>query len=140
MATTTTSVRAPRGTRVLTQAFFSAADAIPEPHRAAVVKAALAAIRNELKAAREKAAAAKVKAKSASAVKKAAPKPDAKIAASVKAGNAKKIGRPAGTKNKPKIVEEPVVVAEEAVPKATKKTAPAAKARKRIAVEQIAAE
>jgi hypothetical protein len=75
MATATTSARAPRGTKVLTQAFFSAADEIPEPHRAAVIKAALVAIREEMKVAREKASAAKAKAKSASSVKKTVAKP-----------------------------------------------------------------
>ncbi len=145
MAKATTSTRAPRGTKVLTQAFFSAADAIPEPQRATVIKAALSTIRDELKAAREKAAAAKVKAKSASPAKGFASKPVKKVAPKTaaktgKAGTAKKIGRPAGTKNKPKIVEAPVVVAEEAAPKVTKKVAPKAKAPKRAGAEQMAAE
>jgi hypothetical protein len=62
MAKAATSSRAPRGTRVLTQAFFAAADEIPEGQRDAVVKAALASIRDTLKEAREKAKAAKAKA------------------------------------------------------------------------------
>jgi hypothetical protein len=118
----TTATRAPRGTKVLTQAFFSAADAIAEPQRAAVVKAALAAIRDELKAIREKAAAAKAKAKPASpvkkvvakSVKKAAPKATAKKAAKaapVKA--AKRGGRPLGSKNKPKASPAPLSIAAE---------------------------
>ena len=41
------SARAPRGTRVLTQAFFSAAEEIPEGQRDAVVKAAFASIRDK---------------------------------------------------------------------------------------------
>ena len=55
----------PRAARdkILAKAFFDAADEISEPQRAEVIKAALALIRDELKAAREKAAAAKVKAK-----------------------------------------------------------------------------
>jgi hypothetical protein len=117
MAKATTSTRAPRGIKTLTQAFFGAADAIPEAQRAAVIKAALTAIRNELKADREKAAAAKAKAKSASLAKKAVAKPGkkaAKMAAPIKAGTAKKIGRPVGSKKKPKVVEAPVVVAKEA--------------------------
>jgi len=61
-----TATRAPRGTKTLTQAFFSAADGIPEPQRAAVVKAALAAIRDELKENRDKAKAAKDKAEAKS--------------------------------------------------------------------------
>jgi hypothetical protein len=49
--------------KTLTQAFFSAADSIAEPQRAAVVKAALAAIRDQLKDDRDKTKAAKAKAK-----------------------------------------------------------------------------
>jgi hypothetical protein len=140
MAQATTSARAPRGTKVLTQAFFSAADAIPEPQRTTVIKAALAAIRDELKAVREKAAAARAKAKSASSakkaagkpVKKAAPKATTEMAVPVKAGGAKKMGRPVGSKNKPKVVEAPVVAA--------KKAAPKARAAKQAPIEQMAAE
>ena len=104
MATASTS-RAPRGTKVLAQAFFAAADNIPEAQRGAVVKAALALIRDDLKVAREKAAAAKTKAKGKSAT--AAP--------------AKKMGRPVGSKNKAKA---PVAA------KATKVAAKRAKAKK----------
>ena len=63
-----------------------AANNIPEAERAAVIKAALALIRDDLKVAREKAAAAKTKAKGKSAT----------------ATPAKKIGRPTGSKNKAK--------------------------------------
>jgi hypothetical protein len=149
MATATTSARAPRGTKALTQAFFSAAAAIPEPQRAAVIKAALSGIRDELKAVREKAAAAKAKSKSAAPAKKVASKPakkatkpkaSSKTAAPTKAGTAKKMGRPAGMKNKPKLVEAPVVVAEEAAPKVAKKVRSKAKAPEQAAVEQMAAE
>ena len=63
MAKAAASSRAPRGTRVLTQAFFSAAEEIPEGQRDAVVKAAFASIRDALKEARDKAKAAKDKAK-----------------------------------------------------------------------------
>jgi hypothetical protein len=63
MAKPSSATRAPRGTKILAKAFFAAADEIPEPQRAEVVKAALALIRDELKAAREKVAAAKAKAK-----------------------------------------------------------------------------
>jgi ubiquinone biosynthesis protein UbiJ len=72
----TATARAPRGTKVLTQAFFSAADSIPEAQRAAVVKAALAAIRDELRNTRDKARIAKAKAKAKSAPK--APRKPAK--------------------------------------------------------------
>jgi hypothetical protein len=63
MPQATTFTRALRGTKVLTQAFFIGAGEIPEAQRAAVVKAALIAIRDEIKASREKAAIAKTKAK-----------------------------------------------------------------------------
>jgi hypothetical protein len=63
MAKSSSSTRAPRGTKILAKAFFDAADEIPDSQRAEVVKAALALIRDELKAAREKVAAANAKAK-----------------------------------------------------------------------------
>jgi hypothetical protein len=111
MATATTSIRAPRGTKALTQAFFSAAAATPEPQRAAVIKAALSGIRTELKTVREKASAAKAKAKSAAPAKKIASKP------------VKKAAPKAGAKS-----ATPV------------KAGPKAKTTKRAAIEQIAAE
>jgi hypothetical protein len=55
------ATRALRGTKTLTRAFFDAADTIPLDKRPAVVKAALASIRDELKIAREKAKSAKSK-------------------------------------------------------------------------------
>jgi hypothetical protein len=55
------ATRALRGTKTLTRAFFDAADTIPLDKRPAVVKAALASIRDELKMAREKAKSAKSK-------------------------------------------------------------------------------
>jgi hypothetical protein len=55
--------RAPRGTRPVSQAFFTALDAVPEAQRAAVAKAAQVAIRDELKARREKSKATAAKAK-----------------------------------------------------------------------------
>jgi len=108
MAKATTTGRAPRGTKVLTQAFFAAADAIPEPQRPAVVKAALAAIRDEIKAAREKAAAAKAKAKSASPVKKAAPRPAKKPAPKKTA-----LKKAAAKKSAAKVTPPPVDLAAE---------------------------
>jgi|HubBroStandDraft_3_1064219.scaffolds.fasta_scaffold1362740_1 hypothetical protein len=85
------TARAPRGTKILTKAFFDAAEEIPETVRADVVKASLALIRETLKVNREKASTARAKAKPAKVVKavKAAPK---------------KTGRPLGSKNKPKVV------------------------------------
>ena len=55
------ATRALRGTKTLTRAFFDAADTIPLDRRPAVVKAALASIRDELKVAREKAKVTKSK-------------------------------------------------------------------------------
>jgi hypothetical protein len=70
-----TTARAPRGTKILIKAFFSAADEIPEGQRDEVVKAAFAGIRDEMKAVREKEKATKAKAREATAKppKKAAP-------------------------------------------------------------------
>lgn len=50
----TTSNRAPRGTKPVSQAFFTALDAVPEASRAAVAKAAQAMIRDEMKARKDK--------------------------------------------------------------------------------------
>jgi hypothetical protein len=72
------ATRALRGTKTLTKAFFDAADTIPLDRRAAVVKAALASIRDELKAAREKAKVLKVKSTAMAAKKAPAAKPAAK--------------------------------------------------------------
>jgi hypothetical protein len=55
------ATRALRGTKTLTRAFYDAADTIPLDKRPAVVKAALASIRDDLKVAREKAKVAKAK-------------------------------------------------------------------------------
>jgi len=110
--------RAPRGTKVLMQAFFVAADEIAEAARPAVIKAALAAIRDQLKADREKAAAAKAKAagktpvkagaKKAApetvAAKKAAPKAASKVAAKAPA---KAKARKAPAKRAQKAAAEP---------------------------------
>jgi len=70
----TGAARAPRGTKPVSQAFFTALDAIPEAQRAAVAKAAQVVIRDELKARREKtkATAAKAKAQPRTPVSKSA--------------------------------------------------------------------
>jgi hypothetical protein len=59
----TTTTRAPRGTKPVSQAFFAALNAVPELTRSAVAKAAQAMIRDELKARREKIKASAVKEK-----------------------------------------------------------------------------
>ena len=113
---TAAATRAPRGTKSLTQAFFAAANDVPEAQRDAVVKSALAAIRDELKEARDKAkiAKAKAKAKSGKTVKAApgarngakAPKPSP--AAAPKAGKATaKPGRKASSKPARETVPDP---------------------------------
>jgi hypothetical protein len=89
------TTRAPRGTKTLTKAFFEAALEIPENVRGNVVKASLALIRETLKGNREKATATKAKAKPAKAPKK-------------------KIGRPVGSKNKPKVVARKTRVSKQA--------------------------
>ena len=69
-----TRARAPRGTKNVTQAFFAALDEIAEGQQKAVGTAALASIRDDLKARRVKAkeAAAKTKAKAPAKAKAAA--------------------------------------------------------------------
>jgi hypothetical protein len=54
MAMSEERTRAPRGTKTLTQAFFSALAEIPEERRDAVARAAQSAIREELQARRMK--------------------------------------------------------------------------------------
>jgi len=96
----TSAIRAPRGTKTLKQAFFSAADSVPEAQRGAVVKAALAAIRDELRAGKERARIAKGKLKAKTAkptaaklvakpVKKTSLKKPAATAAKAKRAKAK---------------------------------------------------
>jgi hypothetical protein len=79
--------RVPRGTKTLTQAFFAALDGIPGAQQKAVATAAVAAIRDELKAVRLKAkdAATKVKAKAKTLARtKSAPARKTKVAATAK--------------------------------------------------------
>ena len=47
--------RAPRGTKILTQAFFAALNDIPDAQQEAVAKAALAAVKDQLQLRRQKA-------------------------------------------------------------------------------------
>ena len=65
--TATATARAPRGTKIVAEAFLAAVDEIPEPQRADVVKAALALIRDRLKETRDKAKLAKEKQKAKAA-------------------------------------------------------------------------
>ena len=98
----TATTRAPRGTKILTQAFFAAADGIPDMQRAAVIKSALAAIRDELKNARAKAKIAKartVKSGAGAKAPKAAP------------AKARKTGSAGGKSATRKIARKPAPVA-----------------------------
>ncbi len=96
MAKATSVSRAPRGTKILAKAFFTAADEIPEPQRAEVIKAALVVIRDELKANRERAAAAKAKARE----KTKAPASSGRKAASVDRTPAKAMKKAGSVKAK----------------------------------------
>ena len=93
--------RAPRGTKNVTQAFFEALDGIPDNQQAAVATAALAGIRDEVKARRLKGkeAAARAKAKAPAKTKapakaKAAPARKAKKAAPARRAPAAPASRP----------------------------------------------
>ena len=109
--TETMSTRSPRGTKPVSQAFFSALENIPAASRAAVAKAAQAMIRDELKTQRDATKAAAVKQKTAQslATKKstAAKKPteakkpvEAKPAAKAKPTAATKAKAPAAKASK----------------------------------------
>jgi hypothetical protein len=104
------TTRAPRGTKVLAQAFFSAAGGIPEAQRAAVIKAALAAIREQLKDVREKAKIAKVKTRGAKgpAIRKATGRPKAAAEAPGTAAAAAQTPRPRGGKPASTPPEKPI--------------------------------
>ena len=97
----TSAQRSPRGTKPVSQAFFTALDSVPEASRAAVAKAAHAMIRDELKLRRDKmkVAAAKEKEKARKTV--AAPKPvSAKApAAKAKAATTSAVAQPAPKPN-----------------------------------------
>jgi hypothetical protein len=106
MARAETAAR-PRGTKPVSQAFFTALESIPEAQRAAVGKSALAMIRDEMKSRRDKEKAAAAKAKAAAkktktrepAPAKAAPKTAApeksasKTKASAPANGTKPVGK-----------------------------------------------
>ena len=103
----TATTRAPRGTKILTQAFFAAADGIPDMQRAAVIKSALAAIRDELKNARAKAKIAKAKTVKSKTVKSRAGAKAPKAAPA----KARKTGSAGGKSATRKIARKPAPVA-----------------------------
>ncbi len=96
--------RAPRGTKIVTQAFFAALDEIADGQQAAVGAAALAAIRDGLKERRvkikEAAVAAKTKAK-APAKRKPPVRAKATAKVTAKAPAARGAGKGAATKRAP---------------------------------------
>ena len=87
----TGSTRAPRGTKPVSAAFFSALDAAPEAQRIAIARAAQVMIRDELRTRRERAKAVTTKARAAT--KTATTK---KVAAKV--GPAKSVAKSAPAK------------------------------------------
>ena len=105
--------RVPRGTKSVTQAFFEALDGIPDSQQAAVISAALAGIRDEVKARHLKRRENAAKANAKAVAKKAA----AKKAAAKKAAPAVR-----GTKATPATRRSPA-----AAKKAPARKAPAAK-------------
>lgn len=113
--------RAPRGTKNVTQAFLTALDGVPESQQAAVASAALAGIRDEIKARRLKRREAAAKAKaSAPAKKKLATARRAKVAGPKRAPAAP--AKPAVAKKAPARRKAPVKAARR---KSPAKAAPA---------------
>ena len=77
----TTANRAPRGTKPVSQAFFTALESIPEASRPAVGKAALTMIRDEMKTRKDKLKAVAAKEKEKARAAAASPAAPAKSAA-----------------------------------------------------------
>jgi hypothetical protein len=115
--------RAPRGTKTLTHAFFEALDGVPADQQKAVAAAALAGIRDELKAQRLKVrdAASKRKTK-------------AKAPARTKATPARKKKVVATTKRVPAAASRKATAKKVATKKVSAKKAAAPKAKARRAV------
>ena len=78
MAKADSSTARPRGTKPVSQAFFTALDSVPAPQQAAVGKAALAMIRDEIRNRRDKqkalAAKSKASGKAVAASRRPAPR------------------------------------------------------------------
>ena len=111
--------RTPRGTKNVTQAFFEALDGIPDNQQAAVATAALAGIRDEVKARRLKGKEAAARAKAKAPAKTKAP-------AKAKAAPARKAKKAAPAKRAPAAPSKPA-----AAKKAPAKKKVVAKAAKR---------
>ena len=118
--------RAPRGTKNVTQAFFEALDGIPDNQQAAVAKAALAGIRDEVKARR-------LKGKEASARAKAKAPAKTKAPARAKAAPARKAKKVAPARRAPVAPGKPA-----AAKKTPARKKVAAKAAKRKSPSQSA--
>ena len=122
----TSPARAPRGTKPVSQAFFAALESVPDASRAAVGKAALTMIRDEMKTRKDKLKMAAAKEKAATVKDKAKTK-----APAVAAKPAPKRSAKPAAKRAAKAVAKPM--AEAAPPAAEPKlngAAPAPKARK----------
>lgn len=92
----TNATRAPRGTKPVSQAFFSALESIPEASRSAVAKAALTMIRDEMKMRKDKLKVAAAKEKEKEKARAAAPASAAPVkAAPAKAAPAKRTAKAA---------------------------------------------
>ena len=107
-----TTNRAPRGTKPVMQAFFTALDAIPEASRAAVGKAAQAMIRDEMKGRKDKL-------KLAAAKEKEKTRKPAEPAKAAKAAPAPKAAPKAAAAKKPAAKRTPAAKANGAEPAAT---------------------
>jgi hypothetical protein len=108
--------RAPRGTKNVTQAFFEALDGIPVSQQKAVATAALASIRDDLKAQRLKTreAAAKAKAKA----------PAKKKATATRAVKAVKATKPSSTAPRKQAAAKKAPARKAAPAKTAKRTSP----------------
>jgi hypothetical protein len=126
MAKETGTTRLPRGTKPVIAAFFSALNEVPQPQRAAVTKAAVASIRGEIRANRDKRTEASAK------VKVPAPTVRKAVASKKKAASMKKASSPKNLTSRQTIAQVPPVkvTPKPAIKKATpaKRKAPQEKA------------
>ena len=114
--------RAPRGTKNVTQAFFEALDGIPDNQQAAVATAALAGIRDEVKARRLKGKEAAARAKAKVPAKTKTP-PKAKAAPAWKAKKAAPARRAAAAPSRP-VAAKKAPARKKVVAKAAKRKSP----------------
>ena len=105
-----TATRAPRGTKPVSQAFFTALESIPEMSRAAVAKAALTMIRDEMKTRKEKLKVATAKEKEKARSAPAAPAKTTSKAAPAKSAAKTAAAKPTSAKRGPKAAAAPAPV------------------------------